>query len=40
MIRRYESKMAGYAFGSNPPCALNSQVASATERIRLDFVDP
>jgi hypothetical protein len=22
MIRRYESKMAGYAFGSNPPYAL------------------
>jgi hypothetical protein len=21
MIRRYESRMAGYAFGSNPPCA-------------------
>jgi hypothetical protein len=26
MIRRYESpRMAGYAFGSNPPCELSSR---------------
>jgi hypothetical protein len=35
MIRRYESKMAGYAFGSNPPCALRyRETASNSSSLR------
>jgi hypothetical protein len=35
MIRHYESKMAGYAFGSNPPYALRAVTAFPSSFSRL-----